>query len=83
MGKSVGARVALQLVEAGLNAATPVAVIENASRPDRRLYAGRLSELAALAGRPELTGPVLIIVGEVVAAGAIAAKPSALSELAA
>jgi len=83
MGKSVGAKVAVQLVEAGLGVATPVAVIENASRPDRRVYAGRLDELAALAGRPELTGPVLIIVGEVVAAGAIAVKPAAIAELAA
>jgi len=83
MGKAVAAKVAARLVEAGLKASTPVAVIENASRPDRRIYAGRLDELAALAGRPELTGPVLIIVGEVVAAGAIAEKPAALAELAA
>jgi uroporphyrin-III C-methyltransferase/precorrin-2 dehydrogenase/sirohydrochlorin ferrochelatase len=83
MGKSVAAKVAARLVEAGLTASTPVAVIENASRPDRRTYVGRLDELAALADRPELIGPVLIIVGEVVAAGAIADKPAALAELAA
>jgi uroporphyrin-III C-methyltransferase/precorrin-2 dehydrogenase/sirohydrochlorin ferrochelatase len=81
MGKSVAAKVAARLVEAGLPAATPVAVIENASRADHRACTGRLDELAALAGGPELTGPVLIIVGEVVAAGAVAAQPAALAEL--
>jgi uroporphyrin-III C-methyltransferase/precorrin-2 dehydrogenase/sirohydrochlorin ferrochelatase len=83
MGKAVAAKVAARLVEAGLSADTPVAVVENASRGDRRAYRGRLDELAALAGRPELTGPVLIIVGDVVAAGAIAADAGALAALAA
>ena len=66
---TVAGKVAARLVEAGLAPSTPVAVIENASRADRRAYAGRLDELAALAARPELAGPVLIIVGDVVAAG--------------
>ena len=83
MGRTVAAKVAARLIEAGLAASTPVAVIENASRTDRRAYAGRLDELARIAARPELTGPVLFIVGEVVAAGAIAAEPAALTALAA
>ena len=81
MGRTVAATVAARLIEAGMNASTPVAVIENASRPDRRAYAGRLDELARIAERPELTGPVLILVGEVVAQGNIAGAPAALSEL--
>jgi uroporphyrin-III C-methyltransferase/precorrin-2 dehydrogenase/sirohydrochlorin ferrochelatase len=83
MGHSVAAKVAARLIQAGLAAATPVAVIENASRADRRAYAGRLDELAALSARPELTGPVLFLIGEVVAAGNIVAEPASLSELAA
>ncbi len=83
MGRSVAAKVAARLIEAGLTVSTPVAVIENASRPDRRAYAGRLDELAALAARPELNGPVLFLIGEVVAAGAIAGVPASLAELAA
>ena len=83
MGRSVAAGVAARLVEAGLSASTPTAVIENASRADKRAYAGRLDQLADIAARPELSGPVLIIIGEVVAAGAIGAAPAALSELAA
>ena len=81
MGRTVAAAVAARLIEAGINASTPVAVIENASRPDRRAYSGRLDELAQIAARPELTGPVLILVGEVVAQGNIAEIPAALSEL--
>ncbi len=83
MGRTVAAKVAARLVAAGMSAATPVAVIENASRADRRAYAGRLDQLAALAAQPEISGPVLIIIGDVVAAGAIAGKPAALTELAA
>ena len=83
MGRTVAARVAARLIAAGLSAATPVAVIENASRVDAHAYAGRLDELASLAGRPEIAGPVLIIVGEVVAAGALLRAPAALAELAA
>jgi uroporphyrin-III C-methyltransferase/precorrin-2 dehydrogenase/sirohydrochlorin ferrochelatase len=40
-----------------------------------------LDELARIADRPDLTGPVLIIVGDVVAAGAIESVPASLSEL--
>ena len=83
MGRTVAPQVAARLIEAGLAAATPVAVIENASRANAQAYAGRLDELASIAGRPEIAGPVLIIIGEVVAAGAIAGKPAALTELAA
>jgi uroporphyrin-III C-methyltransferase/precorrin-2 dehydrogenase/sirohydrochlorin ferrochelatase len=81
MGRTVAAKVATQLIAAGMAPATPAAVIENASRTDRRAYAGRLDELAQIADRPELTGPVLILVGDVVSAGAIAATPAPLSEL--
>ena len=40
---------------------------------DRRAYAGRLDELARSPRAPNITGPVLFIIGDVVAAGAIAA----------
>lgn len=83
MGRSVAAKVAARLIQAGLRASTPVAVIENASRSDRRAYAGRLDELALLAAQPALDGPVLILVGDVVALGNIDGATSALSELAA
>jgi uroporphyrin-III C-methyltransferase/precorrin-2 dehydrogenase/sirohydrochlorin ferrochelatase len=81
MGRSVAGEVAARLIEAGLKPSTPVAVVENASRADRRAYAGRLDELGLIAARPELLGPVLILVGDVVALGNIAETPAALSEL--
>ena len=56
-------------------------VVENASRGDRRAYRGILSELAEIAARPEIVGPVLLIIGDVVAEGAIEAAPAALAEL--
>jgi uroporphyrin-III C-methyltransferase/precorrin-2 dehydrogenase/sirohydrochlorin ferrochelatase len=83
MGRAVAPKVARRLIEAGLAPSTPVAVIENASRPERRAHAGRLDELGELASRPERDAPVLFIVGEVVAAGSIAALPAALAALAA
>jgi uroporphyrin-III C-methyltransferase/precorrin-2 dehydrogenase/sirohydrochlorin ferrochelatase len=73
--------VAARLMEAGMQASTPVAVIENASRPDARAYSGRLDELARITDRDDMTGPVLIIVGEVVAQGNIAGESATLAEL--
>ena len=46
---------------------TTVAVIENASRTDRKLFHGVLQELPALEARDDLDGPVMVIIGEAVA----------------
>lgn len=67
MGRSIAASVATRLAEAGLPAETPVAVVENASYPDARLFHGTLADLPALEARDELTGPVMTIIGEAVA----------------
>jgi uroporphyrin-III C-methyltransferase/precorrin-2 dehydrogenase/sirohydrochlorin ferrochelatase len=83
MGRSVATKVAGRLIENGLSASTPVAVIENASRADRSAYAGRLDELAEIADRPELDGPVVIIVGRVVAESALGVSPLPLVAMAA
>ena len=83
MGRSVATKVAGKLIENGLPPSTPVAVIENASRADRRAYAGRLDELAQIADRPELDGPVVIIVGRVVAESALGVSPLPLVAMAA
>lgn len=83
MGRAVAAAVAARLIEAGLAASTPVAVIENASRREARAFAGRLDELVRLTAGTDPQAPVLIIIGEVVAAGAFADAPGALAEIAA
>lgn len=67
MGRTVAASVATRLMSAGLNADTTVAVIENASRPYRRLMHGTLKDLPQLEHRDELSGPVMVIIGDAVA----------------
>ena len=41
--------------------------LENASRADKRLLHGTLKELPGLEARTELTGPVMVIIGDAVA----------------
>jgi uroporphyrin-III C-methyltransferase/precorrin-2 dehydrogenase/sirohydrochlorin ferrochelatase len=67
MGRSVAADVASRLIEAGLSPDTAVAVVENASLGDRRLFHGTIADLPALEGRDELTGPVMTLIGDAVA----------------
>ncbi|HEX2146448.1 MAG TPA: siroheme synthase CysG [Pseudorhizobium sp.] len=67
MGRTVAASVAGRLMEAGLSADTTVAVVENASRAERRLFHGVLRQLPDLEAREDLAGPVMVIIGEAVA----------------
>lgn len=67
MGRTVAASVAERLMQAGLPSETTVAVIENASRADKRLLHGTLKDLPDLQHRDELTGPVMVIIGDAVA----------------
>jgi uroporphyrin-III C-methyltransferase/precorrin-2 dehydrogenase/sirohydrochlorin ferrochelatase len=70
MGRSVAAEIAARLMQAGLNAATPVAIIENATLPERRHFAGSLGDLPAFADRRDVGGPALILIGSAAAEGA-------------
>jgi uroporphyrin-III C-methyltransferase / precorrin-2 dehydrogenase / sirohydrochlorin ferrochelatase len=67
MGRSIAAEVAARLIEAGLSPDTAVAVVENASRSDKRLFHGTLNDLPSLEARSDLTGPVMTIIGDAVA----------------
>ncbi|MGG7580622.1 siroheme synthase CysG [Rhizobium sp. Nf11,1] len=67
MGRTVAASVAERLMQAGISSETTVAVIENASRTERRLLHGTLADLPDLQHRDELTGPVMVIIGDAVA----------------
>lgn len=71
MGSSVAASVASRLISAGLHEDTAVAVVENASRKDKRLFHGTLKDLPSLEERKELSGPVMVIIGDAVAGAAI------------
>lgn len=70
MGASVAASVASRLIAAGLHEDTAVAVVENASRADRRLFHGTLKDLPVLEDRA-LSGPVMVVIGDAVAGAAI------------
>ncbi len=67
MGRTVAASVAERLMEGGLAEDTTVAVVENAGRRDSRLLHGTLKELPGLEARTELSGPVMVIIGDAVA----------------
>jgi uroporphyrin-III C-methyltransferase/precorrin-2 dehydrogenase/sirohydrochlorin ferrochelatase len=67
MGRSVAAEVAGRLIDAGLSPDTAVAVVENASLGERRLFHGTIADLPALSRRDELTGPVMTLIGDAVA----------------
>ena len=67
MGRSIAAGVASRLIAAGLSPDTAVAVVENASRSDKRLFHGTLADLPSLEARSDLTGPVMTIIGDAVA----------------
>jgi uroporphyrin-III C-methyltransferase len=79
VGDAVGVRGAL--IDAGLSPATPVALIENASRPDSVVAAATLADLPDLAARRG-DGPALIVVGAVCAALAPALAPELAAEVA-
>jgi uroporphyrin-III C-methyltransferase/precorrin-2 dehydrogenase/sirohydrochlorin ferrochelatase len=69
MATSEAGAVRDRLLADGVDPATPVAIVENGTRPDERLSTGRLSDLTRLAAS-HLDGPSLIIVGEVAARAA-------------
>ncbi|MFY8274505.1 uroporphyrinogen-III C-methyltransferase [Pseudoalteromonas sp. SSDWG2] len=66
MGLSKLAQVTCALIERQVAADTPVALIENACCASQRLYTTTLYEAARTAERAHFSGPVLIIVGDVV-----------------
>lgn len=72
-----------RLVAAGAAPSTPVAIVENGTRPDQRVSTERLGDLPRLAAaHPSVgaAGPSLIIVGDV-AAYAAASQPTAFAKV--
>ena len=82
MGATEATSVRDRLLAAGAHPRTPVAIIENGTRPDERASVGRLADLPRLAAphasRSE-AGPALIIVGDVAAFAA--AEQSSLAKV--
>ncbi|GFP62395.1 hypothetical protein BCBD1442_17530 [Brucella ceti] len=70
-GATIAASVASRLIAAGLHEDTAVAVVENASRSNKRMFHGTLKDLPQLENRKELSGPVMVVIGDAVAGAAI------------
>ncbi|WP_081095346.1 uroporphyrinogen-III C-methyltransferase [Erythrobacter donghaensis] len=67
MGVSTAPQIAEKLMADGLAPSMPVAVIENAARPEMRVLRGLLAGLPELVEREAVKSPALIVIGEVTA----------------
>ena len=65
MGVSAAGEVATKLIEAGLGPTTPIAIVENGTRWDQRVIKGELSAAADLIRHHGVSGPALLVIGEV------------------
>ena len=61
---------------AGMAAATPIAIVENASLPNVRHLYTHLGQLAVAAAAWELSGPAVILLGEVYRQGVATMQPA-------
>lgn len=59
--------IAKQLIERGLCATTPVAVIQDGTRPNQRTVVGTLATIAADVAGAKVGAPAIVVIGEVVA----------------
>ena len=67
MGVATAEAISEKLMADGLAPDVPVAVIENATRPEMRVLRGPLAGLAALVAGEKVKSPALIVIGEVAA----------------
>jgi uroporphyrin-III C-methyltransferase/precorrin-2 dehydrogenase/sirohydrochlorin ferrochelatase len=65
MGVDTAPAIAERLIAAGRSPRTPIAVVENGTRPEEVRVYGELSELPSLIIEEGITGPALLIIGEV------------------
>ena len=78
MGLANAGAIAGKLIAEGLTPDTPVAVVENATRPDMRVLRGPLAGLSDLVIREGVKSPALIIIGAVAALGTLEMRAFAL-----
>jgi siroheme synthase len=67
MGVSTAETLSTQLLEAGRDIDTPVALIERVSLPEQRIFLSTLDDLADTIERHQIKPPALIIVSKVIA----------------
>ncbi|HCU65554.1 MAG TPA: uroporphyrinogen-III C-methyltransferase [Rheinheimera sp.] len=66
MGLMKSAHIQAQLLAAGRAADTPIAILENGTRPEQRVITGTLAQLADLIEQQQVQSPALLVIGEVV-----------------
>ena len=67
MGVKTAPQIAEKLMEDGLAPEMPIAIIENAARPEMRVLRGPLAALPDLVESESVVSPALIVIGEVTA----------------
>jgi uroporphyrin-III C-methyltransferase len=77
MGVGEAAAIAATLVARGASRRLPVMIVENASLPEQRCLAMTLAELGSMSA---ISGPAVILIGEVYARGQAAASAGGLPE---
>ncbi|MCG8356880.1 MAG: siroheme synthase CysG [Kiloniellales bacterium] len=80
MGVSTAGAIARRLIEHGASPSLPLAVIEKGTRSDQKVVRGRLENLEGLIASAGITGPALLVIGEV--AREAASAPIAAAALA-
>ena len=68
MGVTVANQIADHAIASGRAASTPVAIIERATCHDQRVLRGTLASLGAMVTEEAVSGPALLVIGEVTAA---------------
>lgn len=66
MGVSTVSTIARRLIEDGMDPAMPAAIVENGTRAGQKVVTGAVAGLEALVAANAITGPAVIIIGEVV-----------------
>ena len=67
MGVTTAETISQCLIRHGASPQTPAAIIENGSRPEQKLVKGRLADLAVMIGQHAISGPALLVIGDVAA----------------
>lgn len=80
MGAGLAEAISAELIERGKPGTTPVALVENASLPERRVLLGTLAELPALALKTQ-GGPTVLLFGEVLKAALTSPGPAPAGEI--
>lgn len=65
MGRSTAGGIAARLIDHGMAPTTPAAIIENGTRPEQKVAVGEVAGLEHMIAAAGISGPALIVIGEV------------------